>query len=154
DQLETLPDAQRKIMEDMMSKNIPQSQEELLVEVKDKGQDGDYWKYEIWIGIDKRSEIWVAEPSKMGVSEESFQVFKNMSAFYDDLLTALRNNPMLESIGRNPFSGLAEMKGFPVKVHHLKENQVTSISAGERVDFEDGFFSPPPGYTESRPDSH
>lgn len=151
-QLEQLPEAQRKIMEDMLKKNMPQQGGEFEVDVREAGTDGDLQKYEVWIGGEKRSEVWVATPESQGLPADALASFRKMSEFYEELLQPLSSNPMLQSMGANPFPGFANMNGVPVRIVYLQEGRETRLSEAtvETLDFD--IFSPPEGYKERKPD--
>ncbi|UCF36464.1 MAG: hypothetical protein JSU96_16835 [Acidobacteriota bacterium] len=151
EQLAQLPEHQRKIMQDMMNKNRPQN-EEFRVDVRGVGEEDGFNKYEVWIGDTKRSEVWVTPPAEMNIPAESVQVFRNMSNFYEQLLSTFRNNPMMQTIGENPFPGFTQMNGFPVRIFHLEERQETRFSKAEAGELDPAQFEPPPDYIEMRPD--
>jgi len=146
EQLKQMPEAQRKIMEDMMKKNMPQSQGDLTVEVKPLGADGSYQKYEVWVGGEKMSEVWAASPEEVGIPANSLEVFKKMSAFYEDLMETLASNPFFKGMGSNPFPGFANMEGFPVRTLDTESGSETLMSEAATTEFEEGFFEPPEKY--------
>lgn len=151
-QLEQLPEAQRKIMEDMMKKNMPQQSNDSAVEVKEVGVDDGLQKYEVWIGGEKRSEVWVASAESQGIPKGSFASFQKLSKFYEELLSPLASNPMFQSMGANPFPGFANMSGVPVRVVHLEEGRETRLSEAVVESFSSDLFSPPSGYKEIKPE--
>lgn len=150
EQLKQMPEAQRKIMEDMMKKNMPQSQGDLAVEVKLIGEEGGYQKYEMWIGGEKRSEVWATSPEEVGIPANSLEVFRKMSAFYEELMEVLASNPFFESMGTNPFPGFAKMEGFPVRTRDLESGSETHMSEASMTEFPDGFFEPPNKYKNNK----
>jgi hypothetical protein len=146
EQLKQMPEAQRKIMEDMMKKNMPQAQGDMTVEVKPMGADGNYQKYEVWVGGEKMSEVWATSPEEVGIPANSLEVFRKMSSFYEELMEALSNNPFFQSMGSNPFPGFASMNGFPVKTLNVDSGSETHMSEASMTDFPGGFFEPPRQY--------
>jgi hypothetical protein len=147
EQLDNMPKAQRKIMQDMWEKNMPQSPGEgLAVDVRPMGMDGDYEKYELWVGDEKMSEVWAASPEKMGIPANSLEVFRKMSAFYEELRESLSNNPFFQSMGTNPFPGFAEMNGFPVRTRDVQAGTETHVSEATTTDLVPEFFNPPEEY--------
>jgi hypothetical protein len=146
EQLKQVPPAQRKIMEDMMKKNMPQAQGDLTVEVKSMGSDGDHQKYEVWVGGEKLSEVWAIAPEKVGIPANSLEVFEKMSLFYEELMEPLSSNPFFESMGSNPFPGFAKMNGFPVRTLDVQTGSETHMSEAATTDFLDGHFEPPSSY--------
>jgi len=153
-ELEKLPEGQRKVMEDMIKKNMPHSGS-FEVEVRDVGMDGEYHKYETWISGEKRSEVWVRTLDQVGLPENSLVVFRKLSTFYEQMLNSLSNNPWADGgLGANPFPGFLEMKGLPVRIVHMEEEVETRLSDVQVVDLPDAFFQPPSDYVESSPDVH
>ena len=146
EQLAQMPDAQRKIMEDMMKKNMPQAQGDFSVEVKSLGTEGDYQKYEVWVGGEKMSEVWATSPEELGIPANSLEVFKKMSAFYEELMEVLASNPLFGSMGTNPFPGFAQMNGFPVRTLDVESGSETHMSEASMTEFPDGFFDPSDEY--------
>ena len=147
ERLENMPEAQRNIMKDMWEKNKPQSPGEgLAVDVRHMGMDGDYQKYELWVGDDKMSEVWAAPPEKVGIPANSLVVFRKMSAFYEDLMKSLASNPYFSSMGTNPFPGFAQMNGFPVRTRDVEAGTETHMSEAATLDLLPEFFDPPKGY--------
>ena len=146
EQLKQMPEAQRKVMEDMMKKNMPQAQGDLSIEVKSMGADGDYQKYEVWVGGQKMSEVWATSPAELGIPANSLEVFRKMSGFYEQLMETLSSNPFFESMGTNPFPGFAQMNGFPVKTLDVESGSETHLSEATTTEFPDGFFQPPDRY--------
>jgi hypothetical protein len=146
EQLKQIPEAQRKIMEDMMKKNMPQPQGDLSVEVKSMGVEGEYQKYEVWVGGEKMSEVWAASPEEVGIPANSLEVFRKMSAFYEELMEAFSSNPFFKSMGTNPFPGFAQMNGFPVKTLDIDTGSETHLSEASMSNFPEGFFDPPAEY--------
>ena len=151
-QLEQLPEAQRKIMEDMMKKNMPQQSNDFEVEVKEVGVENGLQKYEVWIGGEKRSEVWVASAESQGLPKGSFASFQKLSKFYEELLSPLASNPMFQSMGANPFPGFANLSGVPVRIVHLEEGRETRLSEADVESFSSDLFSPPSGYKEMKPE--
>jgi hypothetical protein len=143
EQLAQMPEAQRKIMEDMMKKNMPQAEGDLSVEVKSMGTEGDYQKYEVWVGGEKMSEVWATSPEEVGIPANSLEVFTKMSAFYEELMEVLASNPFFQSAGKNPFPGFAKMQGFPVRTLDVESGSETHMSEASMTEFPDGFFEPP-----------
>jgi hypothetical protein len=146
EQLKQMPEAQRKIMEDMMKKNMPQAQGDLSVEVKAMGADGDYQKYEVWVGGKKMSEVWATSPEEVGIPANSLEVFRKMSDFYEELMEALASNPFFKSMGTNPFPGFAKMNGFPVRTLDVESGSETHMSEASTTEFPEGFFEPSSEY--------
>ncbi len=149
-QLEQLPEAQRKMMEDMFKKNMPQQGGDFEVEVREVGVEDGLQKYEVWIGGEKRSEMWVASVESQGLPKGSFASFKKLSKFYEELLSPLASNPMFQSMGANPFPGFAGMDGVPVRIVHLEEGRETRLSEADVESFSSDLFSPPSGYKERK----
>jgi hypothetical protein len=146
EQLKQMPEAQRKIMEDMMKKNMPQAQGDLAVEVKSLGPDGDYQKYEVWVGGERISIVWATSPEEVGIPPNSLEVFRKMSTFYEDLMEALSTNPFFKSMSSNPFPGFARMNGFPVRTLDIDSGSETHLLEASMTDFPEGFFEPPSEY--------
>lgn len=146
EQLKQMPEGQRKIMEDMMKKNMPQSQGDLSVEVKSMGPDGDYQKFEVWIGGERFSEVWATSPEQLGIPANSLEVFRKMSAFYEELMQSLSGSPFFKSMAGNPFPGFAKMNGFPVRTLDLQSGSETRMSEATATDFPAGYFEPPSRY--------
>ena len=146
EQLERMPASRRKIMADIMKKNMPHSQGNLAVEVRPVGVEGIYLKYEVWVGDEKMSEVWATSPAEVGIPANSLEVFNKMSAFYDELMTALSSNSAFSSMGTNPFPGFAKMNGFPVRTLDIESGSETHMSEAAMTDFPDGFFEPPYQY--------
>jgi len=146
EQLKQVPEGQRKIMEDMMKKNMPQAQGALAVDVKPMGPDGDYQKFEVWVGEEKFSEVWVTAPEQLGIPANSLEVFRKMSLFYEELMAALSSNPFFKGMGTNPFPGFAKMNGFPVRTLDVQSGRETHMSEATTTDFPEGHFEPPVEY--------
>jgi hypothetical protein len=151
EQLKNMPEAQRKIMEDMLKQNMPQSGGQFEVSVNSLGPDGDLEKYEVMIGGEKRTEVWVAPAGQRGVEPEHLEVFRKMTEFYEELMSSFANSPLMQSAAANPFPGFIQMNGFPVKVYDLEEDRTTYVSEAVDEDFPAGFFGPPEGYQERKP---
>jgi hypothetical protein len=154
-ELEKMPENERKIMEDMMKKNTPQSGA-FKVEVKDIGMDGELHKYETWIAGEKRSEVWVKSVEKIGIEPDILTSFKKLSAFYEKMLSSLSNVPFAGEggIGANPFPGFLEMNGLPVRIVHLEEEIETLLTDVQSAELPEAFFQPPSEYEENSPHVH
>jgi hypothetical protein len=144
-QIAGLPEGQRKIMEDMMEKNRPNHRDFQLT-VEDLGAEGKYHRYEIWIGSQKRSEVWTLPPEEAGIRAEDLQVLEKFSAFYQELMGTFPGSPLTLA---NPFPGFIKQGGFPVRVVELEEEIETVLSeVGESKDLSADYFSPPADYQE------
>jgi hypothetical protein len=151
-QLEQLPEAQRKIMEDMLKQNMPQQGNDFDVEVKEAGVEDGLQKYEVWIGGEERTHVWVAPAESQGLPRGALDSFRNLSQFYQELLSPLASNPMFRSMGANPFPGFANMQGVPVRILHLEEGRETRLSEAKVESLSSDLFSPPESYQERRPE--
>lgn len=86
-QMEKMPPEQRKMMEDMMKKMMPGG-DAPKTEFKSMGNGGKIngWntvKYEAIREGEKRSDIWLADFSAVGVTEADFAPFKHMSKYFE-----------------------------------------------------------------------
>lgn len=147
-QLENMPEDQRKMMEQILKKNLPQVESDQKMTVREAGLDGELRKYEVWMGDSRKSEVWVDSPSRLGITPDIILAFRQMSDFYQKILEAVASKAFVQGLSENPFSGFAEMDGFPVRILDLENGWETRMSEVSTVELEDGFFDPPAGYSE------
>ena len=139
-------------MEDMLKQNMPQQGNDFDVEVKEAGVEDGLQKYEVWIGGEERTHVWVAPAESQGLPRGALDSFRNLSQFYQELLSPLASNPMFRSMGANPFPGFANMQGVPVRILHLEEGRETRLSEAKVESLSSDLFSPPESYQERRPE--
>lgn len=154
EELAKLPEEQRKMMEERMASmfQAQSAAEGPLVETKKTGEEKTIGGfacvgYENLVDGEKTSQMWVADLGKVGISEESFDVFKDMARFMRDLMSSL---PALSRYGgEQAFQGMEEIDGFPVLVQHLEGDDVIYESLFKSVEekkIDPSIFEVPEGY--------
>lgn len=151
EQLQQMPEAQRKMMEEMMKKQMPQrSQTPQKAEIRAAGKEEGLRKFEIWVGGEKREEMWVDEAESSGIPQQELEVFEKMSQFYLELMESFADNPFFEAVQANPFVWFNEVEGFPVRILDLESGDDTRISKGVAEQIPAARFEVPADYRENR----
>lgn len=159
-QLESVPPAQRKMMERMMKGKMPSmDQPKVETSVNRTGETDTIAGYkaekvEVNSSDGSKQELWVVPWSKLGGSEEISEAFTGMSSLFDDLMGALSQGPMSGFAGGKSQSGwvdkLKGLEGFPVmaKAYDQAGKLVseTLLSDIEEVDIAASEFKAPKGY--------
>lgn len=151
-QLKQMPPEQRAMMEKMMKGRMPKTAEKRTLVVKPAGSEGGLRKYEVWLGKEKESEVWVSDPGKVGISAENMAVFQKMSTLFESLVQSLARNPYFNT-EVNPFEGFKQMDGFPVRIKD-KDGEVTVIRNASQQSLNASLFEVPSGYQEQNPFKH
>jgi len=148
DQLDQLPEAQRKMMEETMKAHLPSKQVEFTSEVKEIGSEDGMAKYEVWVNGKKASVVWTKPPSEIGLPENAMDVFRKMSVFYDDVMESLSATFPDAFATDNPFTSITQMNGFPVRLEDVQSKRTTKLFVLGTDPIDPSLFAPPPDYKE------
>jgi hypothetical protein len=155
EELAKLPEDQRKMMEERMGSmfKAQSAEDRPIVETRKTGEkktiDGySCVGYENLVDGEKKSQMWVADLSQVGVPPEAFDVFKDMAQFMQDLMSSL---PALSRYGGGgqAFQGLEDIDGFPVLFQHLQGDEVmyeSAFKSVEKTKVDPSTFEVPDGY--------
>lgn len=163
-QLESVPPAQRKMMERMMKGKMPQvDQPKIETTVKRTGETDtvagyEAEKVEVSISDGTSQELWVVPWSEIGGAEGIADAFTGMSSLFDDLMGALSQGPMSGFAGGKSNSGwlekLKSLEGFPVMAKAYDEAgklvSETMLSNLEEKDIAAAEFKAPKGYKKQK----
>jgi hypothetical protein len=159
--LKNVPESQRKMVEEMMKKRMPQAAAvaKKVIEVRNTGERADQAgypcvKYEILSDGSVSSELWVTGWDHVQGGEEAAAVFKDMAGFFHEMMEAFQSasGPMggfISDLGNATFEHMRQIDGFPVVTRQLDGGKLESEStlrSAERRSLEPGDFEPPAGY--------
>jgi hypothetical protein len=159
--LKNVPEAQRKMVEEMMKKSMPQAAAAAtkVIEVRNTGERADQAgypcvKYEILADGSVSSELWVTGWDNVEGGQEAAEVFKDMAGFFHDMMETFRSasGPMgglLSNVGTSAFEHMSKIQGFPVVSRQFQGGQLeseTTLRSTERRTLRPEEFDPPPGY--------
>ncbi len=150
DQLDQLPEDQRKMMEETLKSHLPSKQVEFTSEVKEIGSEDGMSKYEVWVNGKKASIVWTRPAAEIGLPENAMEVFRKMSAFYDDVMESLSATFPDAFATDNPFTSITMMKGFPVRMEDVQSKRTTKLSVIGTDPIDPSMFAPPPDYKERK----
>jgi len=158
--LKNVPESQRKMVEEMMKKRLPQAAAAgPVIEVRKSAERGDRAgypcvKYEVLRGGNLVTELWVTGWDNVEGGEQAAAVFKDMAGFFRDMMETFKNasGPMggfVADIGNAAFEHMSQIDGFPVITRQLDggklENESILRSSARRT-LAAADFEPPAGY--------
>lgn len=158
--LKNVPESQRKMVEEMMKKRMPQAAPQRpVVEIRKTGERAEQAgypcvKYETLLDGRKVSELWVTDWANVEGGAEAVAAFKDMAGFFREMMDAFASasGPMggfVSDLGNSAFEHLAEIDGFPVVTREFDgeelEGESTLRSASRRT-LDPADFEPPAGY--------
>lgn len=126
-QMQNLPPAQRKMMEQMMKGkmgNMAQTQETKTEWKKTGSEKVKDWECEKYESNDGKT-AWTVKPEQLGLAKDDFQVFEKAKDFFSQILK--NNDSFLRYTSTDEEGGLT---GFPVKMVYSdgKEQVVNEIT--------------------------
>ncbi len=148
--LDEAPPDQRDAIEQMMKAQPPSSALRFSLGIRKVGPDEGATKYEVLVNGKKTSEVWAKPLEAVGLQPGALELIQKMSSFYDSVMKSLSSDLPQITFGDNPFAGIAQMNGFPVKIKDVETGRVTEIGNAKTVDLDMALFAPPPDYTERR----
>ena len=151
-QLDQLPAEQRKLMEDSLKAQLPSKQVEFSSEVRKIGPEDGGVKYEVWVNGKEASTVWTKPAGEIGLPEDALEVFRKMSAFYDDVMKTLSTTFPDAFATDNPFASIVGMEGFPVRMQDVQSKRVTKLSVAGTEPIDPAMFAPPADYKEKKLD--
>jgi hypothetical protein len=156
-QLEQLPEEQREMMRKMMEGRMPQAAADPPVfEVRQTDRrdtiDGhDCVCYEVDMDGERVNEVWVTDWSSVSIGKEDFEVFKQMTEFYKQMLASMPNAGA--SMRQNFLGGMEKIDGFPVLMREYDGDTVsgeTRFHSIEEIADDAAAYEPPAGYKEQK----
>lgn len=110
-------------------------------------------RYDLIRGEAKVSEAWLTTWKSAGVSSDTFEVFRELGRFFEELTASLGSNPMLRQQleGQEIFESLARLEGFPMLIRGFENGRPTDetrIVSIERIDATAASFTAPAGFVE------
>lgn len=148
EQLAKMPKEQREMMERMMKGKMPPSAQgaQLEREIRGPVADGEFQKYEVWVGNQKRVELWTKDFDDLGIPSTAFDVFKKMAMLFEELASAAAQNPMFQSMTDNAFSSISKIEGFPVRSLQVDSGVETRFSEVTNESLPAELLQVPAGY--------
>jgi hypothetical protein len=155
ERLAEMPEDQRKMIEEQMKGRMPGlgQQAPPVVETRKTGETKTISGYECvcyenLVDGEKKSQIWVTDWKKAGVPSESFEVFKKMSRFFQEMLASM---PAIaqQAAGDQMFQGMDDVDGFPVLFESYEGSEVTRevlFKEVEKKTIDPSTFEIPEGY--------
>lgn len=161
-QLEGLDPKQREMMERMLKERMGGAgaagqDTRPPVEFRNTGERGDKQGYpcvrwDMFVGQTKMQELWVTDWSNIRGGVEVAGAFREMAAFYSELLDSFRE--MAGGMGffnadRGPMEAFQKVDGFPVVTRSFEGGELESETVLESVterDLDPDAFEPPQGY--------
>ena len=156
EQLKTMPPEQRKLVEDMMKKQMSgkmpaamaQMEETTSIEYKkvaSKVKIGQ-WYTDHYIGTEggeKVEEVWTTSPELLGIKQQDIQIMHDLSKFMQEIVGEFGKgmNTQIEGV-----LGDEKYEGVPVKKLSYDGDEASSETLVEEVvkqDFAKGFFDVP-----------
>ncbi len=163
--LESVPPAQREMMEKMMKGRMPQidTSEKKEVEIKKTGERQTIngystGKYEALEDGRKIREHWVADWSEIEDSEKALDAFKSMSSFFSEIMDTFSSGPM-GSMVQNKFDSnwmgqLEKFDGFPVVTKTFDANgklqNESALKSATKTDLNESDFQAPKNYKQQK----
>lgn len=163
-QLESVPPAQRKMMERMMKNKMPSmDQPKIETSVKRTGETDtisgyEAEKIEVSSSDGSSQELWVVPWSEIGGAEGIADAFTGMSSLFDELMGAISQMPMAGFAGGQAKSGwlddLKSLEGFPVMAKAYDKGgkliSETLLSGIEEQAIDASEFKAPKGYKKQK----
>lgn len=146
--LDEAPPDQRDALEQMLKTQAPAEALRFSLEIRKVGPDEGATKYEVMVNGKKTSEVWAKPLEAVGLQPGALELIQKMSSLYDTIMKSLSSDLPQITFGDNPFAGIAEMNGFPVKIRDVETGRITRIGNAKTVDLDMALFAPPPDYTE------
>lgn len=147
-QLASLPDEQRKQMEQMMGAKMGGVDVKYTITNTGEKKKINQWnttKYNLKANEDLKSEIWAAPFTSVGIKEADMAVMKSFSGFMTDMLKSLPKSQ------KDPFSAVYdELKGIPVRTINASDNTVSELVSVKDYSSNESDFAVPSGYTEQK----
>lgn len=155
ERLESLPPAQREMMERMMKGRMPAGMNmepiDIRVEPGEKQSVGDYScrMYSIYLNDDKSQELCAAPLSEVGAASEAWEAFQAMAHFSRKMMESFTQGPFAQMVNSNPFAMLEEIDGLPILTRSYvngkatEEKRLLSITSQS---LDDEVFLPPQDY--------
>jgi hypothetical protein len=150
-----MPEDQRKMIEEQMKGRMPGlgQQAPPVVETRktEETKTISGYKcvcYENLVDGEKKSQIWVTDWKKAGVPAESFEVFKKMSRFFQEMLASMPAMAQ-QAAGDQMFQGMDDVDGFPVLFESYEGSEVTRevlFKEVEKKTIDPSTFEIPEGY--------
>ena len=122
----SVPEEQREMMKKMMASRMQgmMAEPEAPAEVRKTSETGTtngyaWTKYEVVQGDRKVREFLVADRSSLKVEASTFDAFRQMAAFFENLTDSLGAG--MGPAVRNPFDEASRLDGFPVVVREFED---------------------------------
>jgi len=136
EQLKNMPPEQRKMMEDMMAKQMPkQMMEQEKITFKKTGSEKFMsWncdKYEGTKSGKKAAEVWTILPSQTGFKKDDFMVMRGFADFFAPLGANLNDFVMMgieEDVKAGGFNGM------PVKYINMEDGKVVDTFVIDKIE--------------------
>lgn len=157
-QMETLPEAQRAMAEEMMKQRMGNMamQEEAELTYQPTRQQKAIQGYEctrwnVFRNSEKIEELWVTDWNNLAYRQELQTALNALSEFITSLQKAVQQFPMASQISMPlDYNANAELNGIPVSSVHYENGQMTNRSTLQRIESQplsETLFMPPAGYT-------
>ena len=162
-QLANMPPQQRKMMEDMLKKKMPQLNKQVapkkyVFKKMKSGVKVGKWsttQYSSTLNGKKQSEFFVSNWRALGLTEDPKPVAIELSKTMEEMLSSLKSSVKHLGGDNSMVSGAKEwMKyGIPVKVISFKNGKATGVNLLKEVkniSHKKGTFLPPKGYSKQK----
>lgn len=156
EQLKNVPPEQRAMVERMMAGRMPiadtpKKRSPLAVRATSETKTVDGISCQVsHVLRDGKVEghLCIASWSDSGVDQSDLRVFRDMAAFYHEILNAMGTNA--PDLGGHPFEVFDQLDGFPILASEIEDGRTVRETRMRPVDTgkpDDSVFAPPPDYT-------
>lgn len=156
-QMEQLPPEKRAEMEKMMKQKMGDSMEKIKYKKVKSGIKVNQWtcdEYMGYVGSAKKSELWTAPFSSVGLNVNDFAAMKKMSEFFSEMAGGFFSKDMFRSdIIPGQQKTADDFSGVPVKGQFYKDGVMASsmeIKEIKRETLAPSLFELPAGYTKKK----
>lgn len=106
-------------------------------------------KYEIWLGTEKKRQVWVVPWNQAGLEKTSFQSVRQLAVLYEEVKRLPGVMLTLADGETVSLAGVPDIDGYPVLIEHLAQDRVVcrmQMGRPEKTVVQESAFIVPDGY--------